>query len=175
MWIFIVPVIAKALSKLDDPIELLIFSYKLELQASLPFSWKIFYFAALSFFIANLVFIWKCPRLIKEHSDFADFKEKGKNLLHLYYYDFKSHDEFDTFEKWMELRDYVVDTRTANYPPQIEQTFWDIHLFQNLYWLNSRAVCLILYVIGFILISIVLIQNLWVVLKLIFMEVDVSL
>lgn len=78
VWLFIVPILAKAFSKLEKAAHVIVFGCKFQVQLSLPFSWNIFYFSALSFAAANLVFILRSYTLIKDHSDFLDFAGKGK-------------------------------------------------------------------------------------------------
>lgn len=43
VWLFIVPILAKSLRFLDDPIDLVVFHYSLKLTTSLPFSWQMFF------------------------------------------------------------------------------------------------------------------------------------
>ena len=56
IWLFIVPVSAKALSTINTEAKLIIFNHIFDVNLTLPFSWKIFYFSALSFAIANVIY-----------------------------------------------------------------------------------------------------------------------
>lgn len=71
IWIFVVPVVAKLLFKIEEHLAFDFFGQKIELVLSLPFSWKIFFYCALSFSIANSIV------------SFSGFIGDGKNHEHL--------------------------------------------------------------------------------------------
>jgi hypothetical protein len=78
IWSFIVPIVAKLLSKINTDIIIKIFDVSIPLSFCLPFSWKIFYFSSISFAIASIVYKLKCPAFIKEYNSFQDFDNEGK-------------------------------------------------------------------------------------------------
>ena len=152
VWLFVVPIIAKLLSKLEDVANLTIFQYSFELQLGLPFSWKIFYFSALCFAIANLIFVGRCHSIIKDHTNFNHFEGEGKTSQQLYRYGNEmgfTYDDSDLVER------------------TLKELFWDLYETSSLRRTFSRIICTIFYVAGFILIGWVILQNLKVVLKII--------
>ncbi len=178
VWIFIVPILAKVLSKIEDSIEMVVFGQEFKFLTSLPFSWWVFYFAAISFSLANVIFIWRCPSLIKDHSDLADFRAKAKSMEHLYHYlldeEKRGRDGYNSYDELAKTFHLKIDHGIASpvdeegVQKKFKKAFWHFHDSQNVSRDISRYSCLLFYIIGFILISIVLGQNLWVVLKLIF-------
>ncbi len=173
VWIFIVPVLAKALSRIEDPIKMMVFYQKFELHTSLPFSWWVFYFAAISFVLANLIFIWKCPKIVKDHNDFGDFLAKKKGEAHLYYYATQLDNQYNDFIHFLSenrlVNQFEEHERTQfDYEVKMSDAFWGIHDVHNVIRRFWRLFCTSLYAVGFILIFIVLVQNLWAVLQLIF-------
>jgi len=167
VWLFIVPLIAKALIKVEGVADLTIFEHNFSIQLGLPFSWKVFYFSAISFAAANLVFLSRSYNLIKDHSSFSDFRDQGKSQRQL--------DQYAN-EAEFSLADIGYDEDyEKNFPQEfrlegkhLQDPFW--RLYEKLdnarpYW---RFICGILYLLGFILISIILYQNIEVVLKMMF-------
>ena len=75
IWMFITPILAKALSSVES-VNLPFFETDQSITLGLPFSWQVFFFCALSFTVANLIFQFKCPSLISKFNNFTDFKSK---------------------------------------------------------------------------------------------------
>ena len=179
IWIIIVPILAKIFSNLDKEVfNFLIFGEILPLQLKLPFSWALFYFSAIFFAIANLIFTIRCPLIIKENNSYNDFLTEGKKLLQL-----KPYIE-DVNYDWNKLAndiDKKIDSQnnssymsasSISLNMSIEKLdkvneeknnpknyFWEIYNFTNFVREKSRVTIGILYFIGFCLFSIVLIQN----------------
>ena len=61
IWLFLVPMAAKALSVVDDPLVLTGISDGLRIQLTLPFSWQVFYVSAVFVAAANVVYSFRCP------------------------------------------------------------------------------------------------------------------
>ena len=163
VWLFIVPVIAKGLSKVEDIAKVNIFEYSFELKLGLPFSWKVFYFSALTFAAANLLFLWKCYSLIKDHSSFSEFKEAGKGQKQLDgYAEEASLPSID----WSAFDNLPDDMRLEN--RYIQEPFWEVFDNINVARPVCRIWCSFLYLLGFILVAIILCQNLYTVLRLTF-------
>jgi hypothetical protein len=161
VWLFLVPLAAKALAKVESAANVTIFDYSFALQMRLPFSWKIFYFSALSFSLANLVVLWRCYTLFKDHRSFSDFVNEGKNHWHLAKYAKEANLGLDDIG--YEGHDMVLD-KDDNF----KRSFWTLFEQLNSARTASRGACALLYVIGFLLISIILFQNLLAVLKFMF-------
>ncbi len=86
LWLMLVPVIAKCLSAVNEVTTFTILGANISVPLSLPFSWKAFFFAALSFAMADLVWHIKCPDIIKKYSNYADFVSQGRTVLDAKYY-----------------------------------------------------------------------------------------
>lgn len=86
VFLFIIPMVAKFLSKIDNPVKLKINDYLLTLDISLPFSWIAFYFSALAFTISILIFRFLAPKIIREYSDLGSKVNEGKIWTNLVIY-----------------------------------------------------------------------------------------
>jgi hypothetical protein len=87
IWIFIVPLIAKAFQYIEDDIlNFVVFEQVISINTNLPFSWTMFYFSALFLAIGNLIFIIKCPKIIKDHPSYQSYLDEGKQLKQLAQY-----------------------------------------------------------------------------------------
>jgi len=176
IWMFIVPIIAKVLTKVEETANLTIFSHTFNVQLGLPFSWKIFFLSAMSFAIANLLFVLRCYKLVKDHNSFSDFLEQGKNAKHIHQYaeavNFPlKRDLSYNWEEWegsevTALSERIQDVKSSG--EHLKQPFWDIYEKTDSSRKGWRVTCSLLYLFGFVLISIVLCQNIWVVLRMTF-------
>lgn len=161
IWIFIVPISAKVLEKTHEIAEITIYSYTFEVTLSLPFSWKIFYFAALSFAIATIIYQTRCPRLIKEHPTFASYENEGKPewLLRDYATDIKvdyneyRHNQVRNYEAH-ETSKFAENKKEGN-----QMLFWGLYSQAETERTKERHLCFVFYFVGFLLMSIVFIQN----------------
>lgn len=79
IWLFLVPIVSKLFSSLNNIIEINIFGATWSLNMSLPFNLSMFYFSAVAFAIASIIYqIW-CPPGIVQYGTFEEYKEKGKS------------------------------------------------------------------------------------------------
>ena len=84
IWAVVVPVAAKLFLRVEETIKFVIPpAQQVEIHLSLPFSWKVFFFVALSFMIANLIFKLRCPAIIQETSSFKEFSEQKRSTSEL--------------------------------------------------------------------------------------------
>ena len=83
IYLIIVPFLAKLLSKLENPLKIILSGIEYKFDLSLPFSWILFYFAALAFTIGYIIFFIRAPNIIKENVNFSDFSDAKKNFNHL--------------------------------------------------------------------------------------------
>jgi len=97
VWLAIVPIAAKIALQLKQPFVVTFFGKTHTLYAHLPFSWCLFYFAAVAFAVASGLFAIFCPKMIKRYSSFAEFygESSGARALLTYYWtlDTESRDE----------------------------------------------------------------------------------
>jgi hypothetical protein len=79
IWAVIVPISAKFFEKTGATLQLTIFDAPISLHFSLPFSWKILFFVALAFMLANLAYKFGCPPLLQETDSYRDFVEQKRS------------------------------------------------------------------------------------------------
>ena len=176
IWLFIVPIIAKALTKVEEAANLTIFNHTFNIQLGLPFSWKIFFLSAMSFATANLIFVLRCHKMVKDHKNFSDFREQRKSSKHIHQYaeEVNYPQQSDLSYYWEDGGEYGDPVEQKYSKEQrlkgeyLKQPFWEIYEMTDLCRKEWRVVCSLLYLFGFVLISIVLCQNIWVVLRMIF-------
>lgn len=187
-WIVFVPVVAKVLEKFPGIVQVgdMIFT------AALPFSWLLFYFAAWAFGLATLMFSLNCPPLIRDFKDWTALKDTGRTTQQMLV-DFSNwlrnggdiytaegdkveHDEaVDTMEQkfCVSGKSGSSSTQSAHVraknlsirPANEADAFWHIRGLMQADKPKVRLAISTLYIIGFILITIVLIQNFIFVLK----------
>lgn len=84
IYLIIVPVLAKLLSKLKNPfVAQITGGYNLTIPLDLPFNWILFYFAAIFFTIGTVVYALFGPQIFKEDKSYGDFEIKRKTVFHL--------------------------------------------------------------------------------------------
>ncbi|MEA2027557.1 MAG: hypothetical protein U9N49_01080 [Campylobacterota bacterium] len=76
-WIFFLPLVAKLLENIDNPLKLTIFEYTFPLNIELPFSWYLLYFSAIFFAFGVLLYTIYCPKLISKFENFKEYYEQG--------------------------------------------------------------------------------------------------
>ena len=115
IWLFLTPILAKSLA----PINSIHFGFLEEnknINLSLPFSWEIFFFCALAFTIANIIYIYKCPILIRKYKNYSDFKEKDNSLYLMVSY-FEEHSKKIKLINDLSYKTFVV---VSTYSPSID-------------------------------------------------------
>ena len=162
IWIFVVPIAVKLLSLTDDEANITIFQYSFQIPLTLPFSCSLFYFSAICFVVANVIYRFRCPSLIKDHPTYSSFVTEKKPEWHLEDYSIEIFDE--SFERVKsQLEDNIAEF--GNDDEGWKQTlFWHIHWHADRARKFSSYSALALYAVGFILISYVILENLkWVI------------
>lgn len=164
IWVFIVPIAAKILSMTSDMATITIFEYTFDVNLALPFSWKMFYFSALFFALATLIYQIRCPRLVKEYPTYSDFDVEGKPEWHLRPYAEDIGLSFDQYKEDHEESMYENDGSVSQGKDFTQSVFWHLHWKADKERKPMLYCCLAAYVAGFILISLVFFQNLvWVI------------
>ena len=164
IWIFIVPISVKVLEEVGDIAKVTIFNHTFEAQLTLPFSWATFYFSAICFALANIIFQARCPVMVKSNNDYNDFKKSNMGIEHLDYYLYQAKLSWTDLQSMIVGDDnYFVDIHQVRNPKtedgKLRKRFWVLFEFSNTIRLKSMLLVTTLYFLGFILISIVLIQN----------------
>jgi hypothetical protein len=86
IYLFLVPALAKILSRINSPLIFFLGNTKYEIVLELPFSWKLFFFSALLFSLGALFYNLFAPTIIKENNSFGEFLTDKKNFSHLFNY-----------------------------------------------------------------------------------------
>ncbi|EKO3698584.1 hypothetical protein P0F10_003348 [Vibrio metschnikovii] len=159
IWIFIVPVAAKVLSGTNDLALVTVFDYTFELHLKLPFSWQCFYFSALFFAAATVIYNWRCPKLIQQYSSFSEFESEGKQEWHLRPFSQDIGRDYDRFKFDLEESMHEAEGRIFEGKEYMQSVFWHLHWDADRARKVSYILCCFFYAVGFILISIVFIQN----------------
>ncbi|MGB5918110.1 hypothetical protein [Arcobacter sp.] len=179
IWIFIVPIFVKIFELINkEYYSFIIFGETIPIQFNLPFSLMLFYFSAIFFAIGNIVIKIQCPLIIKENNSYNDYLESGKKLLQLkpyiddigFNWDKLAHEVDKKIERenrystsWSKtpMLDRKIDQRdkTNSDKEDPKNYFWQIYDESNLYRKKSRYSIGILYTLGFILFTVVLLQN----------------
>lgn len=160
IWLLFVPIAAKALQTVENPLTLTGLSEQLHVSMELPFSWKIFYGAAVLFSIANLVFYARCPEIIRDFSNFRDFQNQGRGMEYIYEYVYRI-----DYEPFIELFDKLNNTirredGLSRVPTeQVAEFYWNIHRLEDIRRNWYCNFCALLFGIGLILILFVFIEN----------------
>jgi len=82
-WLFVVPILAHLTSSLNERITIPLWRSELVIQLVLPFSWKMFYFAAVAFAVASAIYALRCPALIRHYDKYSEFESEGKGSREL--------------------------------------------------------------------------------------------
>ncbi len=73
LWLLLVPISAKAIAAINHESHSSILSQAMALDFSLPFSWKLLYFAAVAIAAADAIYELRCPKIIRQFKDYTSF------------------------------------------------------------------------------------------------------
>lgn len=171
IWIFLVPIAAKALENIPETGAFTIFGQDMQLNLSLPFSWVVFYFSALAFAVANFVFKVGCPSIIQENDSFSDFKASRKGITHLDKYLFEAGMNWEGLRQALEREDehFHDNMQIEVYegkPEPLQREFWMVTRYADQWARRTRHLAALSYLFAFALIAIVIVENLALVFKL---------
>lgn len=79
LFVLIVPIFAKLLLNIPDKIVVPLFNVAWELGLTLPFSWVLFFYASLACSIGNLIYLFRCPEVVKNYKEHSDFDKHNRN------------------------------------------------------------------------------------------------
>lgn len=165
VWLLIVPIFAKISEKMSEQASVSIFGVSLQLSLSLPFSWQIFYFSAISIVIANVIFQIYCPDIVKDHPNFAHFKSEGKELQALDNYAVQLDEAVLPSDKFHSLTGVNLLSRDRpSDEAHIQNIFWSVYSLASENSKGWRRICSTFMLVGIGLITVVIVQNLiWVI------------
>ena len=173
VWAIVVPIAAKLLGGVEDVVNITVLSHPFTFHLRLPFSWKLLFMAALAFMLANLIYEWFCPRLIKETSnyrDFSDQKRSGREFHQLLEKLFQPpNDETQRWLNWLNYRNSALISKNTSYGGYAPGN--DDSVFPEIYSVTVHAVSQVhpyarvmttaFYIIGFILLALLMGQNIY--------------
>lgn len=158
VWLLLVPMVAKALAAIEDPLVLDGISQGLRIHITLPFYWWLFYFSAVAVSIAGAIYSLVCPKLVREFNNLAEYRAEGRGKEYLLdYADHMQHQAKTGEEGWnagilSQEAEKVGEEDLGN-------LFWRVHKDENCRFPIWRAACCLFYTAGLLLIAIVLLQN----------------
>lgn len=184
-WIAFVPVAARMTSAFDGVAEFQILGARIPIEFSLPFQWQVFYWASTAFAAASGIFALRCPDIVKDFSDYQDFTSRGHDevsMLHLLSSKYIVEDNAKSLELISQIAHRFATDASAT---EIERTLLDqtnnrlaqaIELIElktgtlgncwhtvlkqaNLSRQLARRLCTLFYAIGWLLLSVVLVQG----------------
>lgn len=85
-WLLFVPIVAKVVVNLDDVLTFTVYGQPIKITLGLPFSWKMFYFSAVCFSVAGILYSWRCHVLVKRYNSFTEYVQEGRGASHLRVY-----------------------------------------------------------------------------------------
>jgi hypothetical protein len=78
IWLLVVPTASKLLFNIGEAAKIVVFLHPFTVNLTLPFSWKVFYLAAIFFTFATLLFKFRCPKLIRDHRNYDSFSAEKR-------------------------------------------------------------------------------------------------
>lgn len=159
IWLALVPAAAKVLQNVQDEVVISLGESQIDLVMELPFSWHLFYWGAVSFVLAHLLYIWQCPPYTRRFHDIEVYRRLGlwpEAIFNVYK---KGADKSDRIDKLIEegSSGLTPGPRLLN----IEAEVFNFLLSkENKKKPIARWFCTWFLHIGYILFSIVFMQNL---------------
>lgn len=172
--------------------------YRVPMNFDLPFSWEVFFYSAVAASAANLIYLWKCPPIVKDYPSYLEFKEQGKgneilrkefsqlitehykklNSAHLqknmeeYYRTYCDiYGNFDVGKELEKIEERPFPTAlnviqmTYIIEPKLPEAFWFIRNFADDLNPGFRIFCFLFYALALLLVTFVMLQNIWFVLR----------
>jgi len=118
-----------------------------------PLNWYCLFVSALCFTIGNIIYMTRCPKIIKEHIAFTGFLGGGKTYLHL-----------EEYKKEINSN-ITLQSDIDNEENDLKNDFWAIHKEAEFYKKCCLWWCGIFYISGFICVVIAVILQIFVVIK----------
>ena len=171
-FLFLVPLLSKAIVKLPDTVVVPFFDRTFTISVQLPFSWYLLFVAAVFASVGNIVYAMMCPKLVKEFKDYSAFgkAQRGGDYLYptlarvsLLTLDSTISDKVESVRSLYcpdsEVSDesvMEVVTKTGTPPPDV---FYFIRDSANFSRPLMRLLASVSYVIAFLCIVIIAVQN----------------
>ena len=159
VWLLLVPMAAKALSAIENPLILTGISDGLRIHIALPFSWHVFYFSAVFVSIAGVIYTLFCPKLIRSFGNYAKYRSEGRGQEYLLGYSQTEMHQGNTLEDGWDNAVLTLEVKDTKNESEYAALFWKIHTEENKKSPIWRLACFSLYAVGLVLVLIVLTQN----------------
>lgn len=82
LWMVLVPVLARLLQPIAGDHRITALGKSWELHIGLPFTWMVFYAAAISFAVGQFIYAFSAPALVSDYENVADFVGKHGQTAH---------------------------------------------------------------------------------------------
>ena len=83
IFLFLVPILARVLINIPDSITIPFWDKALNIPLELPFSWVVLFVSACMASLGNIIYAIMCPKLVKEFSDYPQFREAERDGTYL--------------------------------------------------------------------------------------------
>lgn len=185
VWLFFVPVVAKSLSQVSDYFPVSIFGNEITLVLKLPFSWEVWFYASCWFAIASFLFSVYCPQIIRDYDRYDEFRGEGKGLSQILDALFRTEYDMPRYNDDQFGLRFLAEFKTTDMPlvngaqidremvkdaaiptERLPEAFWFIRKGADKLFPFARLVCFYSYILGFALVGILALQNIYAVLKL---------
>jgi hypothetical protein len=145
---------ARFFSKVPNEVSFPFVGQVLTINAVLPFSWKLFYLAAVCFVISNLVYHLFCPKIIKDHRGYSSFQKEGMGIIQLKNYNNDCG------------RPAVIDEQTIYLSAdqnRLSKEFWIVHEYADTNLFIARIIATAFLFAGTLMMTFVAAQGFWLV------------
>lgn len=82
-YLVLVPILVKALEKIENPLNINWGGSMISIQLELPFTWYVFYFGAVAIAIGSIIYLLFCPEIIKKYRNYGEFLQAGESNFYL--------------------------------------------------------------------------------------------
>lgn len=170
IFLFLVPVLARASINIPDSVTIPFWDKTLEIPLALPFSWIVLFVSACLASLGNVIYTVRCPKLVKQFTDYPSFEESKRDGTHL-----RSTIDLLALNRKESMRDKIEDVqeRYNMVPIQHEilaktlqgkiscdpAEFYFVRDAANLGRRRSRLIASIAYILAFICLGIIAVQN----------------
>lgn len=181
-----IPIIVKATEKIESPINFFFGESLIPISIELPFSWFIFYIAAISISIGALIYQIYCPEIIKNYSNYGEFLDAKQSdevlmeykiryipfsntstrIIDLPYVEVESNppetEQEEILRSWRKsghIRNIIAIQHNIKYEEKRKDIFNKIYAEINLTKKRTRKLALFAYYSGFCLFLLIIIQN----------------
>lgn len=105
----------------------------------LPFNLYCLFFAALCFAIANIIYMLRCPNIIKDHISFVGFISDGKTSYHL-----------QEYKNEIKNIHTIITNNENNNENLLRNNFWSLHRRAKFSRKCCLNLCAFFYFLGFL-------------------------